>query len=302
VHQVVLADPTRAQAELDTALTLDPRNAEVLSTLGSIEQNMGDWQRSLVHLRQATALDPRSPATARRLARALLWLRRPEEARAAAEHAQTLAPTSLDVLEMRAMLHVAQGDLPGARAVLREGGTVPQDELLPYVAVYFDLYWLLDDQAQQALIAMGPASFEDSRADWALVQAEVRHLRGDVAGSHAYADTSRAEFERLLRAAPADAQLHVQHALGLAYLGRGAEALTLAERGLAMTNDGISQPYLRLIYARILVLAGAHDQAIAELERLLAQPMYVTKAWLRLDPAFAPLRDAPAFQRLVAGS
>jgi predicted Zn-dependent protease len=106
----------------------------------------------------------------------------------------------------------------------------------------------------------------------------------------------------LLRAAPGDAQLHVQHALALAYLGRGAEAQALAERGLAMTSDGIYLPYLRLLHARMLVLVGAHGQAVVELERLLAQPMYVTKAWLRLDPEFAPLRDEQAFRRLVAGS
>ena len=38
------------------------------------------------------------------------------------------------------------------------------------------------------------------------------------------------------------------------------------------------------------------------LEKLLARPYFVTRAWLRIDPSFAPLRGYPRFQKLVVGA
>lgn len=58
---VVLNAPAKAQlAALERALRLAPSSVDVLRTLGQVEAGAGQWDQGLAHVRQATALDPRS--------------------------------------------------------------------------------------------------------------------------------------------------------------------------------------------------------------------------------------------------
>ena len=55
-------------------------------------------------------------------------------------------------------------------------------------------------------------------------------------------------------------------------------------------------------YVRAAVVLDDVERALSALERLAAKPGWITPAWLRLDPMFAPLRGNPHFERLVNGS
>jgi tetratricopeptide (TPR) repeat protein len=135
------------------------------------------------------------------------------------------------------------------------------------------------------------------------VLAQQYALRGDMAHARVYADSARLGFETELRANPDDAQRHVFHGLALAYLGRKAEAVREAERALALAplaNDAVNNPYYQHQAARVYLLVGDTAKALDLIEPLLRIPYYLSPAWLKIDPNFAPLHGNPRFERLVA--
>ena len=161
------------------------------------------------------------------------------------------------------------------------------------------------DRAQQALLVqLTPVAFGGNRAAWAIVLAQTYFLRDESDRGRAYADSARLAFEEQLRTAPNDAQLHIFRGLALAYLGRRAEAIREAERGsalLPLSKNVTVGAYYHHQVARVYLIAGQPDRALALLEQLLAMPYYLTPAWLRIDPNFAPLKENPRFQRLAKG-
>jgi hypothetical protein len=71
------------------------------------------------------------------------------------------------------------------------------------------------------------------------------------------------------------------------------------ERAVALvplSRDGYIGPYFQHQLARIYLLVGEPDKALDRLEPLLKIPYYLSPAWLRIDPTFDSLAEAPAVQ------
>jgi serine/threonine-protein kinase len=304
-YQYVAGDNRQALGAYEAGLRLAPNNVDLLVTAALVEQRLGRWDAALQHFAKASALDPRSANTARRTGFALLWLRRYPEAQTAVDRGLALAPTNLNIIEQKAMVALAQGDLPGARAVVRTAlTTVEPAALLAYFGNYWDLYWVLDDAQQQQLLGLPPSAFDNDRGAWAIVRAQTYQLPGNVAQARVYADSARLALEEQLRATPDDGQRHVVRGLALAYLGRKAEAIAEGKRGVALvpiSRDAYTGAYNQHQLVRIHLLVGEPEKALDQLEPLLKLPYYLSPGWLRIDPTFAALKGNPRFERLVAG-
>jgi serine/threonine protein kinase/tetratricopeptide (TPR) repeat protein len=305
-HANVSREYAKALEQYGRGRRLAPASADLLTATALAERSLGRWESALEHLNQAQRLDPRSVSAARRFAFALLYLRRYPEALTAYDRALALDPGDVAALQQRAMIFLAQADLPRARAVLRAAPRdVEPEALVAYVAGYGDLVWLLDEEQQALLLRLTPGAFRDNRGAWGLALAQAHTLRGDRGLARAYADSARVDFEAQLRDRRGDVEMRIFRAVALTYLGRRAEAVLEGERSVAawpISKDAHIGAYFQHLLARIYILAGEPDKALDRLEPLLKMPYWLSPGFLRIDPTFDPLRGNPRFERLVKGT
>jgi serine/threonine protein kinase/tetratricopeptide (TPR) repeat protein len=305
-QQFVRNDAAAAIAAYEAGLQKAPANAELLSGAGRVDQSLGRWEASAERFTRANAVDPRSALNARRQGVALLWLRRYAEADATFERGIAISPGIVLLHSGRAMVRLAQGDLAGARDVIRKiPPEVEPTAVVANLATYWDLFWILDEDQQRLLLRLPPSAFDDDRGAWGLALAETYALRGDRARTRAYADSATAAFEEQIKGTPDNSQLYLLLGTALAYSGRKDEAVREGKIGLQQTpieKDAYGGAYNQHQLARIYILVGEPDKALDQLGPLLKLPYYLTPAWLKIDPAFDPLRSNPRFQRLVTGT
>lgn len=104
--------------------------------------------------------------------------------------------------------------------------------------------------------------------------------------------------EGLRRSRDSDGQLHFFRALGR-FVGGGDPAAALADLDVTLERAPRQGPAWRLKAAIELRRRGDADAALADLEHFAEWSRPAEVAFLRRDPAFAPLRDDPRFKDLV---
>jgi TolB-like protein/Flp pilus assembly protein TadD len=298
----VVLDFKRALEEYAKGQRVAPANADLFRGTGAAERSLGRWDAAVEHFRQAERLDPRSARNPGFLGGALRRLRRFPEAREALDRGLALAPANLELIATKAMTFLGEGDLDGARAVLK---AAPKEVEPTALAAYMGgLVWVLDEGQRELLLRLTPSAFDDDTGVWGLCLARASALKGDAKGVHTYAEEARKAFEEKLRATPENAGLHAFHGLALAYLGQKAEAIREGERAVALlpvATDAFDGPHVQDQLVRIYILVGEPEKALDKLEPLLRTPCDLSRGWLKIDPNFDPLRKNPKFQKLVAG-
>ncbi len=301
-YQVMKGNRGAAREETRRGLEVDPSNARLIGYTASFLELEGRWQEALEHRRRAAALDPTAAGHAAGLATNLLWLRRYPEARVAADRYLILGHTNPEAYQLRAMVALGEGKLDEARKTIRAGeAQIPPQELLPFVATYWDLYWVLDQDQQSRLLRMKPDQFYGDTLWWQTSSAAIHLLRGDTASARALATSAREALLASLVTTPDDEYNHSRLALIDAFLGRRDEALRAAEKSISLrpiAKDALNGTLLVYRLACVQARLGMESEALATISTLLSVPFYVSPAWLKLDPNFAALRGTPEFERL----
>jgi TolB-like protein/tRNA A-37 threonylcarbamoyl transferase component Bud32/protein involved in temperature-dependent protein secretion len=303
---LIAVDIPGAVADGMAAIRLAPNDADVLSLASQVEQIRGDWANALTHAEAAVRVDPRSNPARRNLLTVSLLMKKYAEGEALARELLAESPADLTTLENLALSYLMQGDLARARALIK---TTPpgltRAELLAYFALYQDLYWVLEEADQQAVLRLTPQAFDGDPAIWAVTLMQLADLRGDKAPARTLAQSALPEYDKQLEAVPNDPQRNIFRGMTLAVLGKKAEAIQAAEKGAGfspLSTDQTNGAYYQHQLARVYLMVGENEKALDVLEALVKIPYFLTPGYLRIDPNFAPLKGNPRFERLLQGS
>jgi serine/threonine-protein kinase len=289
-----------ALALLRQAQELAPNDPSMLASLGSLEIEMGQGDSGVAHLTRARELDPLSVSLALAFAEGLHRLHRLEEATAETDRGLSLQPQSQALLRRKVELALAAGDVDRARAVVDQLGTGSGASTA--LALYWIWPWILDEPRQQTYMQLPPAPFGSHPVWYANAQAIISRFRGDSSRMKFFADSGLRAGASWWRETQRQPFRHAIHGMLLAMAGRLPEAHAEAQKAARSLTPGETEEhhgYILHLAAWTEVMAGEYDSAIDMLEQVLRKPYDITTGQLEVDPAWAPLRQLPRFQRML---
>jgi serine/threonine-protein kinase len=300
-------DYERALREYAITEGTRPNDYNLFNARAVLRSRQGDYIGALRDFAKARELDPGSALLNNSYGENCAFVREFERAESLYSRAIALSPDGASAYYNKAQLYMRRdGSTKQSRAVLAEAEAVGIGNApwVKFAGVQVDMFDGKYGDALGRLASGSPDVFAGQQLfiTRAHVYADVYALMGRREQARAYFDSAGRFVLARLREHPDDARLH--SALGLAYagLGRKQEAIQEGQRGIELrpiSKDAYQGYYRVWELARIYVMVGENDAAIDRLEYLLSIPGYVTPAWLRIDPAWAPLRSHPRFQKLV---
>jgi tetratricopeptide (TPR) repeat protein len=285
-----------------------PNHVWTIKWTAVAQRRMGKFEEALDNLFRAAELDPVDPLYSYRIATILVYLRRYEEAEGYFEQAIGMAPDRLVSYCDKAWLYLAwKGDTKQARKVVDEARLYIKESAsnkhIIYVLFTADLYDREYEKALEKLIRQSQGFVNMARfIPNSLWLAEVYGYMGEKDLEKQYFQGAAAILKKKVAEDPNDHRYH--SSLGKAYAGLGLEQEAVREgllgvECLPVTTDAYLGPLRLEDLARIYVMVGKYDEAIEKLEYLLSIPSEVSKHYLRLYPAWDPLRNHTDFKKLV---
>jgi len=300
-----------ALKEFEIAQRALPNESEVYLAIGAIQRRQGKWAESTANLEKAASLNPKDTWPLQNLALNYQMQRKFDAANKTVDRALQINPLGMGLWEIKVKLAIAEkGDFSVYEQAVEKGKSFPisDEERLKMVGNEANL--LLLQRKYQQLLQLGQQFTDDSFAavpgslamKYFAIGIAQKGLGDDTAARTALVKAKNILEDQLKQKAD-DGELRVQLAKLLAWLGEKDAAIAEAQRAIDLrpeTKDAFEGPQITEQVAQVYAILGDNARAIELLDGLLSRPSEVTLQTLKVNPAWDPIRNDPAFQALFA--
>jgi TolB-like protein/Tfp pilus assembly protein PilF len=311
-----------ALTEFNRTLELQPNNADARAYCAWVYRRRGEWARSLADSQRAEELDPRDAGTPTNIGVTCYSLRLWKDAERAELRALAMDPHNTQAAMFLVLTRLTTtGDVDAARRALDDfpdvikgipggaagpRGATGAGDITSVIGwpVYLDV---MERRFTDASQAVEKRVVNDDRGHLQQLAGHVaiRVLAGESEAAKSLAEEALPLLEARFRERPDD--LFATTALSWVYLalGRNADALRLSRQAadtISVEKDALAGPNFQIGLAQIEAHAGAPEEAIKRLQRLLSIPAggAASIAGLKMDPVWDPIRNRPDFQQLLS--
>jgi TolB-like protein/Tfp pilus assembly protein PilF len=311
-----------ALAEFNRTLELQPNNADARAFCAWVYRRRGEWERSLADSQRAEELDPRDASIPTNIGVTYNLLRLWKDAERAELRALAIDPhntqaamflvgtrltTTGDVDSARRALddfpEVIKGIPGGAGGPRGATGAGDISAVIGWPA-YLDV---TERRFTDAFQAVEKRVVNDDRAHLQQLAGRVaiRVLAGEPEAAKSMGEEALPLLEARFRERPDDTFAMTELSWVYLALGRNADALRLSRQAadtISIEKDALAGASFQIGLAQIEARAGAPEEAIKRLRRLLSIPAGgASIAALKIDPVWDPIRNRPDFQQLLSG-
>src|SRR5512132_2309085 len=312
-----------ALAEFKRTLELQPNNADARAYCAWVYRRRGEWERSLADSQRAEELDLRDARIPTNIGVTCYALRLWKDAERAELRALAIDPHNTQAAMFLVLTRLTTtGDVDSARRALDDfpglitgipggaggprGATGAGDtSTVIGWPVYLDV---IKRRFTDAFQAVEKRVVKDDRAHLQQLAARVaiRELAGEPEAAKSMGEEALPLLEARFRERPDDTFAMTELSWVYLALGRDADALRLSRQAadsMSIEKDALAGPIFQIGLAQIEARAGAPEEAVKRLRRLLSIPAggAASIAALKMDPVWDPIRNRPDFQQLLSG-
>ena len=312
-----------ALAEFNRTLELQPNNADARAFCAWVYRRRGEWERSLTDSQRAEELDPRDASIPMNIGVTCYALRLWKDAERAELRALAIDPHNTQAAMFLVLIRLTMtGDVASARRALEDfpevikglpggaggpRGATGAGDITAVIGwpAYLDV---TERRFSDATQAVENRVVNDERAHLQQLAGRVviHLLAGEPEAAKSLAEEALPLLEARFRERPEDTFVMTELSWVYLALGRNTDALRLSRQAadtISMEKDALAGPSFEIGLAEIEARAGAPEEAVKRLRRLLAIPAggAASIAALKMDPVWDPLRNRPDFQQLLSG-
>src|SRR5438094_3984181 len=250
-----------------------PNESDAYLAIGAIQRRQGKWTESTANLEKAVSLNPKEIWPLQNLTFNYQMLRNYDMANKTIDRALALDPTALEPLEVKSRLAIAEkGDFSVAEKAFEAVKLIPMtnEQKLKTAGGRAEVFFLERKyreglQEAESLPDDLLASFSKGLGGKYYLVGFARKALHDEAGARAAFLKSKSLLEAQLKQSPDQAEIHVQLAKVLAWLGEKDSARVEAQRAtelLPESKDAFGGPEITAGVAEVYAILGETGRTI----------------------------------------